>query len=300
VPRMTNRAKEAEANSAPSGGSAAAQAASVGGSPSKLRLAHVGKRFDATGRAATVAVDDFTLDIAQGEFLVIVGPSGCGKTTVLNMLAGLDRPSAGSVTLDGREITGPGPARGVMFQDYALFPWQNVRGNVGFGLKHGPAGNGLASDARARRVQDCIDLVGLNGAEDKYPHQLSGGMRQRVALARLMANEPEVLLMDEPLAALDAQTRLILQDELLRIWGQDRVRSSRRTVVFITHAIDEAVFLADRVAVMTTRPGRLKALIDVPLARPRNDATRASAEFRALSQHIWSLIRDEAYRATVT
>jgi NitT/TauT family transport system ATP-binding protein len=266
----------------------------------KLRLARVAKHFDPGGAKPTIAVDDFTLDIAQGEFLVIVGPSGCGKTTVLNILAGLDRPSAGSVTLDGREITGPGPARGVMFQDYALFPWQTVRGNVGFGLKHGPSGNGLSTDARARRVQDCIDLVGLNGAEDKYPHQLSGGMRQRAALARLMANEPEVLLMDEPLAALDAQTRLILQDELLRIWGQDRPPAARRTVVFITHAIDEAVFLADRVAVMTTRPGRLKALIDVPLPRPRNDATRASAEFRALSQHIWSLIRDEAYRATVT
>jgi NitT/TauT family transport system ATP-binding protein len=266
----------------------------------KLRLAHVAKHFDVGGAKPTIAVDDFTLDIAQGEFLVIVGPSGCGKTTVLNILAGLDRPSGGSVTLDGHEITGPGPARGVMFQDYALFPWQTVRGNVGFGLKYGPSGSGLSTDARARRVQDCIDLVGLNGAEDKYPHQLSGGMRQRAALARLMANEPEVLLMDEPLAALDAQTRLILQDELLRIWGQDRPQSSRRTVVFITHAIDEAVFLADRVAVMTTRPGRLKALIDVPLPRPRNDATRASAEFQALSQHIWSLIRDEAYRATVT
>jgi NitT/TauT family transport system ATP-binding protein len=266
----------------------------------KLRLAHVAKHFDASGAKPTIAVDDFTLDIAQGEFLVIVGPSGCGKTTVLNILAGLDRPSAGSVTLDGREITGPGPARGVMFQDYALFPWHTVRGNVGFGLRYGASGNGLSADARARRVQDCIDLVGLNGAEDKYPHQLSGGMRQRAALARLMANEPEVLLMDEPLAALDAQTRLILQDELLRIWGQDRLPAARRTVVFITHAIDEAVFLADRVAVMTTRPGRLKALIDVPLPRPRNDATRASAEFQALSQHIWSLIRDEAYRATVT
>ena len=266
----------------------------------KLRLAHVAKHFDVGGAKPTIAVDDFTLDIAQGEFLVIVGPSGCGKTTVLNILAGLERPSAGSVTLDDREITGPGPARGVMFQDYALFPWQTVQGNVGFGLKYGPSGNGLSTDARARRVQDCIDLVGLNGAEDKYPHQLSGGMRQRAALARLMANEPEVLLMDEPLAALDAQTRLILQDELLRIWGQDRPAARRRTVVFITHAIDEAVFLADRVAVMTTRPGRLKALIDVPLPRPRNDATRASAEFQALSQHIWSLIRDEAYRATVT
>ena len=268
--------------------------------PTKLRLAHVGKRFDTAGATPTIAVDDFTLDIAQGEFLVIVGPSGCGKTTVLNILAGLEHPSDGSVTLDGREITGPGPARGVMFQDYALFPWQTVRGNVGFGLRHGTPGDGLSDEARARRVRDCIDLVGLEGSEDKYPHQLSGGMRQRVALARLLANEPEVLLLDEPLAALDAQTRLILQDELLRIWGQDRPQASRRTVVFITHAIDEAVFLADRVAVMTTRPGRLKSLIDVTLPRPRNDATRASAQFQALCQHIWGLIRDEAYRATVT
>jgi NitT/TauT family transport system ATP-binding protein len=260
----------------------------------KLRLQDVGKRFEATGGATTIAVQDLTLDVAQGEFLVIVGPSGCGKTTVLNMLAGLERATAGRVMLDGVEITGPGPARGVMFQDYALFPWQTVRGNVGFGLRHGPAGAALSAKERDARVQSCIDLVGLNGAEDKYPHELSGGMRQRVA------NEPEVLLMDEPLAALDAQTRLILQDELLRIWGQDRPAASRRTVVFITHAIDEAVFLADRVAVMTTNPGRLKALIDIPLARPRNDATRASPEFQALTQHIWSLIRDEAYRATVT
>ena len=149
-------------------------------------------------------------------------------------------------------------------------------------------------------MRSTIALVGLKGAEHKYPHQLSGGMRQRVALARLMANEPDVLLMDEPLAALDAQTRIILQDELLRIWGQDRPAAERRTVVFITHAIDEAVFLADRVAVMTSHPGRLKAVIDVPLARPRNDATRADPQSQALCQHIWSLIRDEAYRATVT
>jgi NitT/TauT family transport system ATP-binding protein len=148
-------------------------------------------------------------------------------------------------------------------------------------------------------VRDTIELVGLKGSEQKYPHQLSGGMRQRVALARLIANEPQVLLMDEPLAALDAQTRLILQDELLRIWGQDLSAARRRTVVFITHAIDEAVFLADRVAVMTAHPGRLKALIDVALPRPRNDATRADPQFQALCQHIWSLIRDEAYRATV-
>jgi NitT/TauT family transport system ATP-binding protein len=158
----------------------------------------------------------------------------------------------------------------------------------------------MEAATRQQRVRSYIYLDGLAGAETKYPHQLSGGMRQRVALARLMAIEPEVLLMDEPLAALDAQTRIILQEELLRIWGQDRPAAARRTVVFITHAIDEAVFLADRVAVMTTHPGRLKALIDIPLPRPRNDATRASAQVQALSPHIWSLIRDEAYRATVT
>jgi len=186
-----------------------------------------------------------------------------------------------------------------MFQDYALFPWQTVWGNVEFGLRYGPAGAGLDSAARQQRVRRTVDLVGLKGSENKYPHQLSGGMRQRAALARLIANEPQVLLMDEPLAALDAQTRIILQDELLRIWGQDRPAAERRTVVFITHAIDEAVFLGDRVAVMTTHPGRLKTVVDIPLARPRNDATRALPEFQALTQHIWSLIRDEAYRATV-
>jgi NitT/TauT family transport system ATP-binding protein len=266
----------------------------------KLRLAGVNRRFAVTGAAVTIALADFTLDVRQGEFLVIVGPSGCGKTTVLNLLAGLDTPSGGTVSIDERVITAPGPDRGVMFQDYALFPWQTVRGNVEFGLRYGPAGHALDAAARDERVRRTIELVGLTGAEQKYPSQLSGGMRQRVALARLMANEPEVLLMDEPLAALDAQTRIILQDELLRIWGQDRPASQRRTVVFITHAIDEAVFLADRIAVMTTHPGRLKALIDVPLPRPRGDATRALPEFQALTQHIWSLIRDEAYRATVT
>jgi NitT/TauT family transport system ATP-binding protein len=268
--------------------------------PVKLRLEQVTKRFDVAGAQPTVAVQDFTLDVARCEFLVIVGPSGCGKTTVLNILAGLELPSSGIVTIDGRPIVKPGPERGVMFQYYALFPWQTVHGNVEFGLRHGTAGRDLDAVARRRRVQSCIELVGLSGAETKYPHQLSGGMRQRVALARLMAIEPEVLLMDEPLAALDAQTRIILQEELLRIWGQDRPASERRTVVFITHAIDEAVFLADRVAVMTTHPGRLKALIDVPLPRPRGDATRASSEFQALSQQIWSLIRDEAYRAIAT
>jgi len=265
----------------------------------KLRLTNFGKRFPVAGAADAIAVDDLSLDVRQGEFLVIVGPSGCGKTTVLNVLAGLDTPSSGTVAIDDRVITGPGPDRGVMFQDYALFPWHTVWGNVEFGLRYGPAGHGLNADARAQRVRRTIDLVGLKGSEAKYPHQLSGGMRQRAALARLIANEPAVLLMDEPLAALDAQTRIILQDEMLRIWGQDRAAVERRTVVFITHAIDEAVFLGDRVAVMTAHPGRLKAMIDIPLPRPRGDATRALPEFQALTQQIWSLIRDEAYRATV-
>ncbi|MBL8700863.1 MAG: ABC transporter ATP-binding protein [Alphaproteobacteria bacterium] len=265
-----------------------------------LRLADVRKQFRLADGTTTTAIEDFSLDIEPGEFLVVVGPSGCGKTTVLNILAGLETASAGRVEMSGRAIAGPGAERGVMFQDYALFPWLTVLGNVEFGLRHGPAGAALTASARAARVRAVIDLVGLKGAEGKYPHQLSGGMRQRVALARLMANEPAVLLMDEPLAALDAQTRTILQEELLRIWGQDGPRERRRTVVFITHAIDEAVFLADRVAVMSAHPGRLKATIAVDLPRPRNDATRAEPRFNELVQRIWGLIREEAYRATVT
>jgi NitT/TauT family transport system ATP-binding protein len=263
-----------------------------------IRLDSVGKIFG-EGAKAFVALEDLTLDIRPGEFLAIVGPSGPGKTTVLNMLAGLETPTSGVIRLDDRRIDGPGPDRGVMFQDYALFPWLTVRGNVGFGLAHGPAGAGLDRREREERVARVIELVNLRGAEDRYPHQLSGGMRQRVALARLIANEPETLLMDEPLAALDAQTRLVLQDEILRIWRQDQPPDVRRTAVFITHGIDEAVYLADRVVVLGSRPGRLKAIVDVPLPRPRGEETRTSAEFADLCRAIWDLIREEAIRATV-
>ena len=264
----------------------------------KIRLNMISKAFGAAP-ATVVAVDGLSLDVRPGEFLAIVGPSGCGKTTVLNMLAGLERPTSGCMEMDGKEIVGPGAERGVMFQDYALFPWKTVSGNIGFGLEHGPAGGGLSRAERDARVARVIELVGLNGSEDKYPHELSGGMKQRVALARLVANEPDVLLMDEPLAALDAQTRVILQDELLRIWGQDKPVAQRRTVVFITHAIDEAVFLADRVVVLSSHPGRLKRIVEIDLPRPRSDATRKSAAFAELSQSIWELIREEAYRATL-
>jgi NitT/TauT family transport system ATP-binding protein len=264
----------------------------------KIEIDGLCKTFGA-GPTAVLAVDGLSLEVEAGEFLVIVGPSGCGKTTVLNMLAGLERPTSGSIKLNGQPVNGPGADRGVMFQDYALFPWRTVKGNIEFGLVYGPPGQGLSVADREARVARVIDLVGLKGSEAKYPHQLSGGMKQRVALGRLVANEPDILLMDEPLAALDAQTRIILQDELLRVWGQDKPAAERRTVVFITHAIDEAVFLADRVVVLSSHPGRLKRIVDIDLPRPRNDATRKSAAFAELSQSVWELIRDEAYRATM-
>ena len=266
--------------------------------PSKLRLQGVGKSFIAprTGET-TLAVTDVNLDIQSGEFICIVGPSGCGKSTILNMVAGLDRPTTGTIEKDGVPITGPGADRGVMFQDYALMPWQTVQENVGFGLRYGTPGKPFTPQQREERVRHFIDLVRLGGAEKKYPHQLSGGMRQRVALARLLANGPDILLMDEPLGALDAQTRLILQVELLQIWGQTAPREQRKTAIFITHDIEEAVFLADRVVVMSSHPGRVRAVISIELPRDRSEHTRAEANFGRHAEEIWGLIRDEAYRA---
>lgn len=263
-----------------------------------VRLVGLRKAF-----GAAVAVDDFSLDIGRGTFTTLLGPSGSGKTTVLRMLAGFVEPDAGSVVIGGMDQTGRPPnlrGTGMVFQDYALFPWKTVFENVEFGLRHGPRGKGLVARERRSRVARCIELVGLGGSEQKYPHELSGGMRQRCGIARLVANEPDVLLMDEPFAALDAQTRIILQEELLRIWGETRPKADRRTVVFITHAIDEAVFLSDRVVVMSAHPGRVIEILDVPLPRPRTDATRTHAEFQRLSQTIWNLIRDEVYRAATT
>ena len=281
-----------------SASAAAVSAVSTAAKMPKLCLQGVTKSFIAprTGQE-TLAVTDIGLDVEAGEFICIVGPSGCGKSTVLNLIAGLDSATGGRLEKDGQPITGPGADRGVMFQDYALMPWQTVQDNVGFGLRHGTPGQNLSAAEREERIRHFIHLVGLNGSERKYPHQLSGGMRQRVALARLLANGPDVLLMDEPLGALDAQTRLILQMELLTIWGETAPQAQRKTAIFITHDIEEAVFLADRVVVMSSHPGRVRAVLPVDLPRPRGESARGSAHFAELTEQIWGLIRDEAYRA---
>ena len=264
----------------------------------KLRFSNVCKSFIAPRTLQpTLAVTELDLSIQAGEFICVVGPSGCGKSTVMNMVAGLDAPSTGRIEMDGAAITGPGADRGVMFQDYALYPWLTVEENVGFGLRHGTPGRGMTAEQREARVRHYIELVRLKGAETKYPHQLSGGMCQRVALARLLANGPEILLMDEPLGALDAQTRLILQVELLRIWGETAPKHERKTALFITHDIEEAVFLADRVVVMSSHPGRVRAVLDIDLPRPRDEATRADPRFAAHAKQIWDLIRDQALHA---
>lgn len=254
--------------------------------PPKLRFEHVHKEFSvrAAGRGrgartAFTALDDFTLDVPAGEFLTVVGPSGCGKSTLLDLLGGLTRPTSGRILLDGEPITGPGLDRGVVFQQYALLPWRTARANVEFGLE----AKGVGRRERADVAREYLDLVGLTGFADRYPHELSGGMKQRVAIARSLAFDPEVLLMDEPFAALDAQTRESLQDELLRIW-----RATGKTIVFITHGIDEAVYLGQRVAIMSPRPGRLRAVRTIDLDRDGDEDVRSTARFGRLRHEIWS------------
>lgn len=266
----------------------------------KLQVDHVSKQFaGGRGRPPILVLNDLSFAVEEGEFVVIVGPSGGGKTTLINVLAGLDEPTSGNILLDGRPVRGPGADRGVCFQDYALFPWKTVRENVEFGLRYGPASKRLSLQERREQVAYFLDLVGLHDSGSKYPHQLSGGMKQRCALARLFANDPDVLLMDEPLAAGDAQTRDILQEELLRIWGQDRPQSKRKTVIYVTHSIEEAVFLGDRVVVLSRRPAEIRDIISVPLARPRTLAQRHAREFHEVQDRIWTWIRDEAFRATM-
>lgn len=254
----------------------------------KLRLEAVTKRFPIRGQKSNfTAIEDISIDLAAGEFLVLVGPSGCGKSTLLDLLGGLSTPSSGRILLDGNPINGPGLDRGIVFQQYALLPWRTARKNIEFGLE----AKGLPAAVRRERAEHYLELVGLQSFADRFPHELSGGMKQRVAIARSLAFDPEVLLMDEPFAALDAQTRESLQDELLRIW-----KATGKTILFITHGIDEAIYLGQRVAVLTSRPGRIKKIVDVEIDRSAEDI-RSDAGFRAQRHHIWTLLQDEVARA---
>jgi len=230
---------------------------------------------------------DVSFTAADGEFVAIVGPSGCGKTTFLRVLDGLAAADGGSIALDGRPIAGPGPDRGFVFQSDSLLPWRTVAGNIGFGLELQRRDRATAR----RMVSDLVRLVGLEGFERYYPHQLSGGMRQRVNLARALAIDPGVLLMDEPFAALDAQTRELMQAELLRIWAE-----AHKTVVFITHQIDEAVYLADRVVVFSARPSVVKATISVDIPRPRPLSAKRQPAMLSRVDEIWRLIEEEVRR----
>ena len=247
-----------------------------------ISVRDVSKGFDLNRRGHFVVLRDVSFEVRAGEFLVVVGPSGCGKTTLLDLLGGLTLPDAGSILLDGKRIEGPGLDRGIVFQQYALFPWKTAQGNVEFGLE----AKGVSKAQRAERARHYLDLVGLASFADRYPHELSGGMKQRVAIARALSYDPEVLLMDEPFAALDSQTRETLQDELLRIWQQ-----TGKTIVFITHGIEEAVYLGQRVLVMAAGPGRVVDSLDIQLERggPGEDL-RATPEFVRLRHRIWQLI----------
>jgi NitT/TauT family transport system ATP-binding protein len=260
-----------------------------------IAVRSVGKTYVSARTGESIeALRDVGFAVRPGEFVAVVGPSGCGKSTLLSLIAGFAQPSSGAVLFDGKPVAGPGPERGVMFQDYALFPWRTVLGNVEFG----PLARGVDRTTRRDDAMRYIALVGLGGFEHRYPHELSGGMRQRCALARMLANQPRVWLMDEPLAAVDLQTRNILQDELLRIWGDAATPTERPAVLFVTHGIDEAVYLADRVIVLARRPGRIKEIVEVGLPRPRRGA-RSAPETARLAEHVWNLIRGEAEQAIV-
>ena len=230
------------------------------------------------------AVRNFSVNIEPEEFVSIIGPSGCGKSTVLNVIAGFVEATEGSVKIDGKEIQEPSPDRGVVFQDYALFPWLNVLENAGFGLKM----QQVDKETRRKIAQEKIDQVRLKGFEAKYPHELSGGMKQRVAIARILASNPGVMLMDEPFGALDAQTRENMQELLLEIWQQ-----SRATVVFITHDLDEAILLSDKIILMSARPGTVKEIYTNPLKRPREIDINSTAEFIELKRELTSSLREE-------
>jgi NitT/TauT family transport system ATP-binding protein len=253
--------------------------------PIAVEARGVSVEYDLSREKSTlIALEDFNLEVREGEFLAIVGPSGCGKSTFLNVVAGLVEPAAGEIKVYGKPVTGPEPDRAVVFQDYALMPWRTVEKNVRFGLEM----QGRIDSSTKDKVAHYIKMVGLSGFENSYPRELSGGMRQRVGLARALVTEPRLLLMDEPFAAVDAMTREIMQEELTKI-----VATTGQPIIFITHGVDEAVTLADRIAVVTNRPGRIKEIIDVDLPRPRSRASRSLPAFQALRDRVWDLLSSE-------
>jgi NitT/TauT family transport system ATP-binding protein len=258
----------------------------AGDAPVKIRLSHLTKRFR-TKAGVFTAVDDVSVEISSGSFFMIVGPSGCGKTTLLRIVAGLEQPSAGAVEVVRADREKP--INAMIFQGESIFPWMTVWDNAAYGL----AMRGVAKREIAEVVGHYLERTGLTRFADSYPHQLSGGMKQRVAIARAFANDPQILLMDEPFSALDEQNKTLLQQELLRIWEE-----TKKTVLFITHSVDEAVTLGDRIMIMTAQPGRAKAMIDVPFPRPRNVFDlRAEPAYGELIYRIWGDLRDEVQRA---
>ena len=247
-------------------------------------LEHVSYTYTPPVGPPVRALEGVSLEVGEDEFVALVGPSGCGKSTLLYLVGGFLPLRDGRILADGRAVQGPGPDRGIVFQHFALFPWKTVRQNVLYGLEK----QGVDPARRRELAQRFVEMVKLTGFEDVYPAQLSGGMKQRVAIARTLAIDPGVLLMDEPFGALDAQTRNLMQDELLAIWGR-----TRKTVLFVTHDVREAVYLADRVAVMTARPGRIKAVLETRLPRPRGPDIARSPDFVDRVEEVWKLVREE-------
>lgn len=251
----------------------------------QIDIANVGKVYTSkVDSDPVIALDGVTLSIRKGEFVSLLGPSGCGKSTLLSIIAGFQSASHGQIVQNGRDITKPDPSRTVVFQDYALFGWMTIQQNVEFGLK----AKGMKKAERAKVARSLIDLVHLTGFENKYPHQISGGMKQRAAIARALAPDPDILLMDEPFGALDAQTRVLLQEEIARISSE-----AGKTVIFVTHGIDEAVFLADRVVVMSPRPGRVREEVLVPLPRPRTAEMRSDPWFVSTVNQLWETLKPD-------
>ena len=249
----------------------------------KVHIDHVVKKFNGRN-GEMVALNGVDMDIHENEFICVVGPSGCGKSTLLNIIGGLETPTEGKVLVDGAEVTGPGPDRGIVFQQYALFPWLTVEKNVQFGLKL----QGKSKEEAEELAHKYLKMVDLEGFAKAYPTELSGGMKQRVAIARADAVNPKVLLMDEPFGALDAQTRTQLQQELLNTWEKEQ-----KTCFFITHDVEEAIILAQRVVIMCARPGRVKEIVDIDIPYPRDQETKMSPRFLELKNHIWSQVYQE-------